>query len=283
MKIAVVTDSGCGLSKKQMEEAGIFYLPLYVVDQDQTYADGVDVSTEEVLDMVASGKMLKTSLTPIGEIEALFARLKKEGYEHAIVVPITSGLSSMMNTVNLAAEDEEFPITMIETYTTYFIQRYIAMSAKRLVDEGVELEEIVRRLNDSIAHSNTYIVVDDLDHLKRGGRLTPVAAALAGMLKIKPILSINKQSEGRIDTHAKVRTMSKALATAVDSAEAEENIDDNYMIAIAHTNASEYANMLKEMYFDKHANCENAEGLLTSVIAVHTGIGCAGIQYIKKV
>lgn len=282
MKIAVVTDSGCGFTKKQMEDMGIYYLPLQVVDGTSTYFDGIDKTTEEILDMVQSGKMLKTSLTPLGIIEELFEELKEKGYDHAIVIPISSGLSSMAQSVRVGAEDVEFPVTIIETYTTYFIQRYIAMSAKRLVDEGVELSEIERRLKESIAHSNTLIVPDDLDHLKRGGRLTPLAAALAGMLKIKPILMLNENSLGKVDTFAKIRTMSKALTTAVNNAE-EEGINENYMIAVAHTNAPELAEQLKKLYFDKHPECEKVEGLLSAVIAVHTGIGCVGLQYIKKV
>lgn len=282
MKIAVVTDSGCGLSKKQMEEKGIYYLPLQVVDGTVTYFDGVDKTTEEILDMVESGSMLKTSLTPLGLIEELFEDLKEKGYEHAIVVPISSGLSSMAQSIRVGAEEVGMDVTVIETYTTYFIQRYIAMSAKRLVDENVALEEIVARLEDSIKHSNTLIVPDDLDHLKRGGRLTPLAAALAGMLKIKPILMLNSTSEGKVDTFAKIRTMSKALSQAVASSEAE-NIDDNYILAVAHTNAPALAEQLKALYFTKYPNCETVEGLLSAVIAVHTGIGCVGLQYIKKV
>lgn len=282
MKIAVVTDSGCGYSKQQMEEMGIYYLPLQVVDGTSTYYDGVDKTIEEILDMVDKGKMLKTSLTPLGLIEELFTELKEKGYDHAIVVPISSGLSSMAQAVKVGAEEAGLEISVIETYTTYFIQRYIAMSAKRLVDEGVALEEIIKRLEDSIAHSNTLIVPDDLNHLKRGGRLTPLAAALAGMLKIKPILMLNDSSLGKVDTFAKIRTMSKALNSAVAHAE-EMGIDENYMLAVAHTNAPELAEQLKALYFGKHPENQKVEGLLSAVIAVHTGIGCVGLQYIKKV
>ena len=282
MKIAVVTDSGCGFSKKQMEDQGIYYLPLQVVDQAETYFDGIDKTIEEILDMVDEGKMLKTSLTPLGIIEELFEQLKEEGYDHAIVVPISSGLSSMSQSVKVAAEEVGLEVSVIETYTTYFIQRYIAESAKRLVDEGVGLNEIVARLNDSIAHSNTLIVPDNLEQLKRGGRLTPLAAALAGMLKIKPILMLNDKSLGKVDTFAKIRTMSKALSTAVAQAK-EAGIDENYMLAIAHTNSPALAEQLKALYFDAYPNNDTYEGLLSAVIAVHTGIGCVGLQYIKKV
>ena len=283
MKIAVVVDSGSGFTKESAQKEGIFFLPLQIVDEDKTYLDGIDITNEEIFAMIKEGKMLKTSLPPFGMIEQLFKQLKEEGYEHAICVSLTAGLSSTMQSIRLGAEEANMPITCLETYTTCHIQKYIARAAKQLVDEGLALDEIIARLNDSIAHSDTLIIPDDLDHLKRGGRLTPLAAALGGMLKIKPILKLNKSSEGKVDTFAKVRTMSKAMQMAVDTFIAKNEIDDQYEIVILHTEALETANALKEIYFKQYPNCTTEFGYIGPVIAVHTGIGCVGIQYIKKV
>ena len=174
------------------------------------------------------------------------------------------------------------PISCVECYSTCYIEQYLALAAKKLVDEGVALEEILKRLQECIAHSNTLIIPDDLDHLKRGGRLTPVAAALGGMLKIKPILQLNEASQGKIDTFAKVRTMSKALQNAIDSFE-DDGIDEDYILVVLHTDAPETAEQLKAMYFSKYPHHETVFGYIGAVISVHTGIGCVGLQYIKKV
>ncbi|MDF9825120.1 DegV family protein with EDD domain [Breznakia sp. PF5-3] len=282
MKIAVITDSGSGLNKDQAEAMGIHFLPLQIIDDEQVYLDGYDTTCEEIFQMIRDGKMMKTSLPPVGMVEDLFHKLKKEGYDHGIFVPLTSGLSSTMQNVKMLADNNDFDLTCIECHTTCYIQQYIAKAAKQLVDEGKDLEEILERLNNSIENSNTLIIPDDLDHLKRGGRLTPLAAALGGMLKIKPVLKLNKTSEGKIDTFSKVRTMSKAMKMAVDTF-ADEGIMDDYEVVVLHTDAKETAEELRDLYFGKYPNNDNVFGFIGPVISVHTGVGCLGLQYIKKV
>lgn len=283
MKIAVVCDSGTGLSKKEAEALGLYYLPLQIVDEDKTYLDGIDVTYKDIYAMIKEGKMLKTSLPPLGMIKELFENLKKDGYEHIICSSINAGLSSTIQSLILCANEVGIGIDCMDCHTTCFIQKYIAEAAQQLVNEGVELDEIIRRLKDSIEHSDTLIIPDDLNHLKRGGRLTPLAAALGGMLKIKPVLRLDKETEGRIDTFAKVRTMSKAMNMAIETF-SDRGIDENYQIMIAHTDApEEVAIRYRDTYFEKYPKSEHVYGHIGSVIAVHTGIGCFGIQYIKKV
>lgn len=285
MKIAVIVDSCCGMNQQEAEAAGLFYLPLQILDEEnnETYLDGVNISCDEIFEMIRSGKMLKTSLPPLGLVEGLFKKLKLEGYEHLIGVPLTSGISGTMQSWNLCAEEVGVDLTCIETYTTSYIQKYIALSAKRLVDEGCDFDTIINRLKDSVKHSNTLFIPEDLDHLKRGGRLTPMAAALGGMLKIKPILKLNVSCQGKIDTFAKVRTMKKAMQTAVDAFAQEADLDENYVITIMHTMAEDSFAFLQEIYFQRFSKCEQHSGYLSPVISAHTGVGSVGIQYIKKV
>lgn len=282
MKIAVITDSGSGLTKAEANALGIFLLPLQIIDNEKVYLDGYDIHLEEVFQMIREGKMMKTSLPPLGMSEALFEELKNEGYDHGIFIPLTSGLSSTMGNVKMIAKQNDFPLTCIEGYTTCYIEQYLAIAAKQLVDEGLPLEAIVQRLENSVAHSNTLIIPDDLDHLKRGGRLTPLAAALGGMLKIKPVLKLNKSSEGKIDTFSKVRTMSKAMKVAVDTF-IGEGIEADYILVVLHTDAKQQAEELRALYLDRYPNNDTVFGFIGPVISVHTGIGCVGIQYIKKV
>lgn len=282
MKIAVVTDSGSGLNQVEAEKEGLFFLPLQIIDEEKVYLDGLDITCEEIFQMIKDGKMLKTSLPPLGLMHDLFTKMRADGYDHIIAVTLTSGLSGTMQSVKMSAEESGLGITCIECYTTCYIQQYLAKAAKRLVDQGLDLDTIIAKLEDCVANSNTLIIPDDLQHLKRGGRLTPIAAALGGMLKIKPVLKLNETSEGRIDTYAKVRTMSKAMKSAVDTF-IEEGINDDYELVVLHTDAPDVASELKNLYFGNFPNNSNVFGLIGPVISVHTGIGCLGIQYIKKV
>ncbi len=282
MKIAIVCDSGSGFDLQTAKEDGIYFLPLQIIDEDKTYLDGYDTTISEIYELMRQGKMMKTSLPPLGLIEETFEEIKKEGYEHIIAVTLTAGLSATMQSVRLAANQTDIPITCIECYSAAQLQKYLAQSAKRLVDEGVSLEKIVARLNESVKHSNTIIIPDDLNHLKRGGRLTPIAAALGGMLKIKPVLKLDESTEGKIDTLAKVRTMSKAIQTAVDTF-VSEGIDENYELVVLHAEAEQLAKEVEDVYFANFPNNSTTRGLIGPVIAVHTGLGCVGLQYIKKV
>ncbi len=281
-KTAVLTDSGTGLTQKEAQEAGLFFLPLQVLHEDRQYLDGVSIQLHEVYDLLKQQAKLTTSMPPIGLVEETLTKIKEAGYDSIICIPITSGLSSSMALIQATAEEIGIKVHLIDCYSTCYLQRYLAMCAKQLADQGIAAEEIVKRLNDSIASSNTLIIPDDLQHLKRGGRLTPVAAALGGLLKIKPLLQLNQSCEGKIDVYDKVRTMSKAQEKAINTF-VNEHVDGDYICSCLHTDALEAGNALKEKLQAALPNTEIYFGYIGAVISVHTGIGCLGIQYMKKV
>lgn len=281
-KTAVLTDSGTGLTQKEAQEAGLFFLPLQVLHEDRQYLDGVSIQLHEVYDLLKQQAKLTTSMPPIGLVEETLTKIKEAGYDSIICIPITSGLSSSMALIQATAEEIGIKVHLIDCYSTCYLQRYLAMCAKQLADQGIAAEEIVKRLNDSIASSNTLIIPDDLQHLKRGGRLTPVAAALGGLLKIKPLLQLNQLCEGKIDVYDKVRTMSKAQEKAINTF-VNEHVDGDYICSCLHTDAMEAGTAFKERMQEALPNTEIYFGYIGAVISVHTGIGCLGIQYIKKV
>ena len=133
-----------------------------------------------------------------------------------------------------------------------------------------------------MAHSGTLIIPNDLQHLKRGGRLTPLAAALGGLLKIKPILKLDEGSQGKIDVFDKVRTMSKAMSKAVTTFQ-EAKLDDTYTLTVLHSGSEEEGLKLKTLMEEAFPGMDLYFGLIGAVISCHTGLGCLGIQYIRKV
>ena len=282
MKIAVVTDSGSGYTAAEAQKNGLFFLPLQVIVNDKMYLDGVDLHTEELYEMLRKGEMPTTSMPPMGMIEELFENLKKDGYDAVIAVPLSAGLSSTTSVMEAAAKRHAIDLRTVNCFSTVMLQHYLADSAKALVDKGYDADEIVKRLKERVKHSDTLIIPDDLQHLKRGGRLTPLAAALGGLLKIKPILKLNEDSEGKIDVFDKVRTMSKAMSKAISTFQ-DANLDENYQLVVVHSGADEEGMKLKEMMNEAFPNNEIYFGLICAVIAAHTGLGCLGIQYIKKV
>lgn len=282
MKIAVLTDSGSGMSQQEAHAQGIYFLPLQILHKDTQYLDGISIELSKVYELLHQEEDLTTSMPPMALIEKSLEHMKADGCDTIIAVPITSGLSSTASIISAAAANAGMKLHLIDCFTTCNNQRYLAESAKKLVDMGLDAEEIVERLEDSIACSNTLIIPDDLQHLKRGGRLTPVAAALGGLLKIKPILQLNEASGGKIDVFDKVRTMSKAQQKAIDTF-TSEHIGEDYLLTVLHTDVEKEGIELKTRVEESFPARELLFGCIGAVISVHTGIGCLGMQYIKRV
>lgn len=285
MKIAVLCDSGSGLTKKEADELGIYYLPLQVECKGASYLDGIEITTQEVYKLLQKGEMPSTSMPRIGMIEETLQGLKDDGYNAILFMPLSSGLSSTCAVVESCAKQIGISLYTVDVFTTCAMQRYIAMCAKELVDQRMDLVEILNTLKESIEDSNTLIIPDDLMHLKRGGRLTPMAAALGSLLKIKPVLQLNEKAAGKIDTFDKVRTMSKALKVSVKTfrKEIKNGDEQNYIFAVLHSGNEEGAVELEKLLNDTFDKPEILTGLIGPVISAHTGLGCLGMQYIKKV
>lgn len=283
MKVAVVTDSGSNIYAQKIEMEGLFKLPLQISDGDKTYLEGEEIDSKSVYDLIHEGKLLKTSLPPLGRIEELFEQLKKEGYELIFGVPICSGLSGTINAMRTAATNVGINFDYIDCYSTASNELYLATMARKMFDKGMDKEEIKKKLLASAEDSVTYIIPNDLNHLARGGRLTPVAAALGGLLKIKPILKVAKDTEGKIDAYSKVRTMSKAQDIVIETLKDVHHVDENCLICIADVDDKEGSAKYYEKMRDAFPNTEIFCVDLISTVGVHTGIGCLGIQYIRKI
>ncbi|MDF9867590.1 DegV family protein with EDD domain [Bacilli bacterium PM5-3] len=282
-KVAFVTDSGTGLSVSEVEELGCYSVPLQISYDDKSLLENEDINVDEVYQLVSEGKMLKTSLPPLSKIEELFLKLKNEGYEKIFAVPICSGLSGTINAMVLSAKEVGIDFDYFDNGTTAMIERYMVVRAKALYESGKTFDEIKSILSKICQNANTFVIPNDLHHLKRGGRLTAIAASLGSLLKIKPVLEINIKTEGRIDVLDKVRTMSRALKRTISALEAD-NVGDGlgYNITIAHVLANDEGLKLLEMYKEKFPKANYNFIKLVSVVGVHTGPGCLAVQYFKE-
>lgn len=283
MKVKVVTDSGCGLSQAQAEHLGIGFLPLQVNVDSQQYLDGVDLDTQTLYRLLQEGKMPTTSQPPLYLEEELFEQYKKEGYTDLVAVNISSGLSSTNEVVQATAKRVGLNVHTLDIGTTLAIQRYLVIAAKQLVDQQKDPQEVIALLQKAVDTSEGYLIVDNLDHLAAGGRLTPLAAKLGGLLKIKPVLKVAKSTGGKVDSFDKVRTFNKALAKGIEQVEKAIQSGKKYEFFIL--NGNEDANSQKA-YNLLHACAPNTNITVLdmfAVIACHTGLGSIGIQFIDKI
>lgn len=284
MKIAVLADSGCQIPVGTREEEGVFIVPLTVTIKEQTYQEGVDIDSETVFNrMNDKNIMVSTSQPATGVIQEAIRRIKKAGYNHIIGLPIATGLSSTLSGMQVAANMEEIDITLVDTKGTANNHHYLVDVAKQLIDENKSIEEIKKILENLVENSATVIMVPNLEHLKKGGRITPAVALLAGLLKIVPIMKLNYQLGGKIDSLDKVRTVKKANLKIIDHLVNDCHVNNkDYIFAIEHVLVPELANQMKEELIKRIGDCEIIVDHLPSVVGAHMGVGGVGYQYIKK-
>lgn len=279
-KTAFVCDSGTGFSVKEIEEMGCFSVPLTVSYDNITKLENEDINVNQVYDLMKQGKILKTSLPPLGLIEELFTKLKNEGYEMIFAVPICRGLSGTIDAMQMIANQLEIEFDYFDCNVTAMVELYMTTRSKELYDSGMSIEAIKEVLKKISASCNTLIVPYDMQHLRRGGRLSPLAATIANLLKIKPVLEINERTHGRIDVLEKVRTMSRALDRTLDQMKKEiPGLGDNYNVTLTHVACEEVAQKLLIKYQEAFPNAKYSLKKLVSVVGVHTGLNSIAIQY----
>lgn len=283
MKIAYITDSGTGKSISEMAKDGIVSVPLQVSDENNTYQDMENLSKQDLITLLKEGHTFKTSQPSPGIIQECFESLKQQGVDLIYAVPICNGLSGTISTMTTIAQSLDMNIITVDTYVTAVVQEYLIKRIKKAHEEGVNDLEIQLITNEVIDSCNTLIIPENLDQLIRGGRMTPLAAKLGKLLKIAPVLQINKSTSGRIDTLQKVRTFRKALEKAMDQMESDGiNQSNDWYIAIAHVNNISEAQSLYRKIIERFPNAEVEVIELCSPVAAHTGLGAICLQYFRK-
>ncbi len=283
-KIAILADSGCQLPIGELEDKGIFIVPLIITMKGKSYLDQLEIDSLTVFEtMKKEDIMVMTSQPSTGVLQETVQRIKDAGYEHIIALPIATGLSSTLNGMKLACDMVGIDVTLIDTKGTARNHKELIETAADLISKGKTAAEIKTILEDMIEHSGTIIMVPNLDHLKKGGRITPAVALLAGLLKIVPVMKLNYDLGGKIDTLDKVRTVKKANLKIIQHMieECKVNATD-YVFAIEHVLAEDLALEMKQKIIDMIGECDILVRELPAVVGAHMGIGGIGYQFIKK-
>lgn len=283
MKIAYVCDTGTGQDPVYFAQKDIFCLPLQITCDDHNYQDMEELSKDDLLSLLKQKKVLTTSLPALGKIEDLMQKLKEENYDLIVAVPICNGLSSTINTLTVSAQNYGLKIICIDTYVTAVIEEYLICHIKQWVEEKININMIQQKIDLIIDSCNTLILPSDMQHLKRGGRLSSSAALLAGLLKIIPILKINKETNGKIDVLDKVRTYQKALTKTIETIKQDIGSQDDYLITIAHVDCLAKAQEVEQKLNEIIPKAKTQIIKLCNVVSVHTGLDCIAIQYFKQI
>ena len=188
-KVAIVSDSNSGITQLQAEELGITILPMPFFVGDKTLYEDIDLSQKEFYQMLSENANISTSMPLVGNVTDTWDALLKE-YDEIVHIPMSSGLSGSCETALMLAQDYEGKVQVVNNQRISVTQRQSVRDAMALAEQGHSAAEIKEILERDKFESSIYIMVDTLYYLKKGGRITPAAAALGTLLKLKPVLQI---------------------------------------------------------------------------------------------
>lgn len=209
--IAIVTDSNCGMSPAQVKDLGIYMLPMPFFIDDKEYLEDIDMNQSEFFQHLEQnpGCRVSTSQPTPESVTTLWDKLLKD-YDEIVHIPMSSGLSSSMQTARMLAEDYDGRVRVVNNQRISGTLRYSVIEAIQQAKNCLSADEIGTWLEETRFDSSIYITVATLKYLKQGGRITPAAAAIGTMLRLKPVLQIQGE---KLDAFSKARTMTQAKNT----------------------------------------------------------------------
>ena len=286
MKIAVVTDSNSGITQAQAKEMGVAVLPMPFMIDGETYYEDITLTREQFYQRLKDNADIATSQPTPDSILKMWDKLLKE-YDQIIHIPMSSGLSGSCSTaMMLAGEDEyEGKVFVVDNRRISVTQYQSVKDAQMLAAMGMDGTQIKKRLEETAADSVIFITVYTLKYLKKGGRITPAAAALGTLLKIKPVLIILGE---KLDSFAKARTMKQAKTMMMNAIQKEldgrlhDSECRNCHLAIAHTDNEEAALEFKKEVEERFPNADVYMAPLSLSIACHIGPGSLAVTATRK-
>ncbi len=281
-KILIVADTTSAMDKDRATKEGIELLSLSVIIGGVEYKDQIDISTGDLYGLLRQGALPSTSQPNTGYLMARMIQWAKEDYDDIIVLCCSSDLSGTYSGVNLAVEQAGLTnVTVIDTRTIAAPIMDMAIAAKKMVQDGLGKEEILHMIHNKMDHTFSFLYPENFKQLSRSGRLSPLAAGVAGMLKIKVLLAL-KEDGTQIDKFEMTRTESKIMAAIKDHFTKIGVNGSQYKIYLAHGDNAVLA-MKFEEYLKLHFSDIEIEIIeLPAVLASHAGLGSLAIQAVIK-
>lgn len=274
-KITVITDSGSDVPAAIAHELGIKIIPLQINYKDRSYRDGVDIDSDTVYERLST-EVPTTSLPKGEDILDLLKQLEKEGTTHILAVVLSSGLSGTYNLMRLMATETDLKMAVLDTKNIGIGSGMSAIAAARMVKAGKSFDEILTAMNDVIAKTKVFFVLQTLEYLQKGGRIGKVTAIVGTAFDLKPIITCN--AEGIYTTVTKARgrklSLNRLKELILDQAQGAKS----YSLAFAHGLALDELNKLKEDLSAKLTGIKEIYvGPCSPALGVHTGPGLLGI------
>ena len=281
-KVAIMTDSNSGITQEEGKRLGIHVLPMPFLMGDETYFEDINLTQQEFYNKLKEGTMISTSQPSPDAVLTMFDNLLKE-YDEVVHIPMSSSLSGTCETAYMLSRDYDGKVQVVDNQRISVTQKQSVLDAKALAEQGKNAFEIKEILENDKLNASIYIMLDTLEYLKKGGRITPAAAALGTILKLKPVLTIQGE---KLDAFAKARTISQGKKTMINAI--KNDIEsrfgglDNVLIQAAYTDDSQAAEVWKKELEQSFEGKDIIMDPLSLSVACHIGPGALAVTCVRK-
>ncbi|MBU9721735.1 MULTISPECIES: DegV family protein [Bacillaceae] len=278
-KIAIITDSTAYIPKETREAKNISMVPLNVVFGEEAYKEEQEITAEQFYEEMKAKEDLPTTSQPaIGLFEEKYQELAKEGYDEAIVITLSSGISGTFQTAVAAGNMvDDIKVHVFDSEISCMVQGFFVLKAAELAAAGETSESILKKLDEMKANTRAYFMADDLSHLHRGGRLNGAQLIVGSLLQIKPVLHFENKV---IVPYEKVRTEKKAMGKILSMLD-EDAKKHPLKITVIHANRQDKADLLATDLRDQYPDSQIDVSYFGPVIGTHLGEGSMGIGWVK--
>ena len=284
-KVAIVTDSNSGITQACAKELGISVLPMPFYINGRLYYEDIDLTQEQFYKALGEDAQISTSQPSPGDVTDLWDGLLKE-YDEVVHIPMSSGLSSSCQTAMMLADDYDGKVQVVNNQRISVTQRQSVLDAMAMTEKGYTAKQIKDKLEETKFESSIYITLSTLYYLKKGGRITPAAAALGTLLKLKPVLQIQGE---KLDAFAKCRTLKLAKQTMINAVSDDfvkrfgsSEKGENMYIEIAYSGEPDEGKLFYDevkALFPEHDIVMNP---LSLSVSCHIGPGAVALACAKK-
>ncbi|MCI6034933.1 MAG: DegV family protein [Firmicutes bacterium] len=283
-KIAIMTDSNSGITQKEAAGLGISVLPMPFMINDTTYFEDINLTQDRFYEFLENDAVVSTSQPSPDSLIHMFHKLLAE-YDEVVHIPMSSGLSGSCQTACMLAQEPEFDgkVFVVNNQRISVTQTQSVIDAVELAKKGYDGAQIKKILEEDKFNSSIYIMLDTLFYLKKGGRITPAAAALGTLLKLKPVLQIQGE---KLDAFAKARTKSAGKSMMLQAIKNDienrfggfdESAKERVTLHIAYTKDAEEAELWKQEVMDAFPGFRLRMAPLSLSVACHIGPGALAL------
>ena len=285
-KVAIVSDSNSGITQSMAKELGVTVMPMPFFVGDKTLYEDIDLSQEEFYQMLSEKTDIHTSMPLVGNVTDTWDELLKE-YDEIVHIPMSSGLSGSCETAMMLSQDYDGKVQVVNNQRISVTQRQSVLDALTLRDAGRNATQIKQVLEEQKLDSSIYITLETLKYLKKGGRITPAAAAIGTVLNLKPVLQIQGE---KLDAYSKTRgkkqakrVMLKAMQNDWENRFAEYVKRGEMCLQSAYTGNQEEAEEFKKEIAEVFPGIEIVQNPLSLSVACHIGHGAIAVACSRKV